>query len=768
MSYLAHSARPDKNIPAQEYGEHIHASRGLARQYAEECGCYSKLYGEALVATATHAGEFHDLGKLDDANQKVLGGTGGGRLPVPHVDAGAAHLLKRGDQASMYAALICYAHHRGLPSLPEEINRSQHWMRDASLEWRAHTDANLAEYLRRHRQCVEAADRPIPIGLQTKRLQLLWRLALSCQADGDHGDTSRHYESALTNTAPLLRARERLAALDAYVAGLHDRGKNAPRTELRQEIYDACRGADTRPQLYACDAPVGSGKTTSVMAHLLKAACDKGLRRIFVVLPYTNIITQAVEVYRKALVLPDENPDEIVAEHHHKADYAAPDSRQFAMLWQAPIVVTTAVQFFETLASNMPADLRKLHRLPGSAVFLDEAHAALPAHLWPQAWLWLKELSEYWGCHFIFASGSLTRFWELPDFHPQNEAQQANPPILPDLISHASRAQALDQEQVRIVYRTKTDPLELGSLVEWVGQHGGPRLLVMNTVQSAAAVAREMANRYGCGRVEHLSTALTPADREITLNCVKQRLTNSSDSNWTLVATSCVEAGVDLSFHVGFRERAGLMGLIQLGGRVNRGHERDCAEVWDFQIIPGTLLRSHPRFKTAARVLGELFQEGNVAPDFCKEALKREIRWDNALNDELLRAENTGDSRVTDFPKVAELFRVIDSNTVTVVIACDLQEQLQLGNWCSKPPCKRDYCARTQHERQKKGKWCGTDVLQKHSVQIWGWRAEELRLEEFPKFPGVYGWGLAYDSFLGYMTGLLPAIEFASGKPTVI
>lgn len=143
-------------------------------------------------------------------------------------------------------------------------------------------------------------------------------------------------------------------------------------------------------------------------------------------------------------------------------------------------------------------------------------------------------------------------------------------------------------------------------------------------------------------------------------------------------------------------------------------------------------------------MLGELFQEGSVAPEFCKEALKREIRWDNAISDELLRAESTGDATNTDFPKVAELFKVIDNNTVTVVVADKLQEQL------------------------RRGKWCGRDELQKHSVQIWGWRAEDLGLEEFVRFPRIYGWRLPYDSFLGYMAGLLPDIEFAGGKPTVI
>ena len=144
--------------------------------------------------------------------------------------------------------------------------------------------------------------------------------------------------------------------------------------------------------MLACDSPVGSRKTTAIMAHLLKVAKHKHLRRVIVVLPFTNIIDQSVDVYRKALVTSDEDATEIVAAHHHKAEFDDPPSRQFAYLWHAPVVVTTAVQFFETLAAGKPAALRKLHEVPGSAIFIDESHTALPTHLWPQAWKWLREL----------------------------------------------------------------------------------------------------------------------------------------------------------------------------------------------------------------------------------------------------------------------------------------------------------------------------------------------------------------------------------------
>ena len=192
-----------------------------------------------------------------------------------------------------------------------------------------------------------------------------------------------------------LHPSERLASLDRYVEGLKE---DNDRSRLRSEVYTACRNSGTMANIASCDSPVGTGKTTAVMAHLLAQAAKRKLRRIIVVLPFTNIIMQSVKVYRDALVLEGENKEHIVAELHHRADFQDKQSRQFTALWKAPIIVTTAVAFFETLASNTPATLRRLHNLPGTAVFIDESHAALPARLLPLAWQWAKGFAREWGC----------------------------------------------------------------------------------------------------------------------------------------------------------------------------------------------------------------------------------------------------------------------------------------------------------------------------------------------------------------------------------
>lgn len=736
MSYLAHSARPDQNIPAQEYGEHVIKTRRRAQENAASAGCYAPKYARLLEAVAALAGEFHDMGKLDDDNQAVLGGrVTAKKLPVQHVDAGVAHLLSKGTLWHQYAAFVSYAHHIGLQSVAKEMNKGESFLRDektASL-----TKERLPQYLARH--CQGIAELKL-VGTENAALlksQLFLRMALSCMVDADHGDTARHYGKAPQCSLHELRPMERLKVLDRYVGTLASDAED-DRVKGLQSVYTACRNADTAPSLYACDSPVGTGKTTAVMAHLLKAAHDKGLRRVFVVLPYTNIISQSVDVYRKALVLDGENPEEAVVAHHHRAEFSSPDARQFTALWQAPIVVTTAVQFFETIANNQPAALRKLHNLAGSAVFIDEAHAALPASLWPQAWRWIREVAEEWGCHFVFGSGSLTRFWELPDF-------VAPPEKLPELVLGEIRSRLIANEKQRVVYERKPDAINVTELIAWLRELPGPRLLIVNTVQSAAVIAKAIQDANGNKKVEHLSTALMPVDRERTLARVKERLLrheeqpNSEDlADWTLVATSCVEAGVDLSFRTGLRESASLVSLIQVGGRVNRRQKYDCAEVWTFTLQEADMLRLHPGFKDSSKVLETMFAEGRVTPDDCKEALRREICL-SGVKDKIRDCE-----AAMDFPEVRSLFRVIDAKTYTVVVGEAIKQRLK--NW-------------------EKVHW---GEIQKHSVQIWGYRIESLKIPQFSQYPDLYEWNLAYDDFLGYMAGVLTVEEFVSGKLTVI
>ncbi|MGD9662951.1 MAG: hypothetical protein AB7U63_16970, partial [Porticoccaceae bacterium] len=394
--------------------------------------------------------------------------------------------------------------------------------------------------------------------------------------------------------------------------------------------------------------------------------------------------------------------------------------RQLTVLWQAPIVVTTAVQFFETLAAARPSSLRKLHALPGSAIFLDESHAALPAKLWPQAWDWLKALSNNWGCHLILASGSLNRFWQIAEFDKDR-------PVIPELLDTAFRDQLNTLEKQRVVYRLHPSRFDAETLCQWLDTLPGPRLLIVNTVQSAAVIAQTIAKIKGRKHVEHLSTALMPKDRDQTLHIIKNRLNDPDDQDWTLVATSCVEAGVDFSFRSGLREAASLVSLLQTAGRINRNNEYDEAVVWTIQLRKNGLLKEHPAFETSSNILLQLFEEGKVSLEQCTFALREEVLRSSAFTDKISKAEKS-----LSFKEVEQLFRVIDADTRTVVVDHDLKEQIYQNNRIDR-----------KH-------------FQSGCVQLWGNKVEALKLEENARYPGLYLWNYPYDDFIGIMAGILP------------
>ncbi|MEK7474352.1 MAG: DEAD/DEAH box helicase [Candidatus Coatesbacteria bacterium] len=670
------------------------------------------------------AAEYHDLGKLDGANQRVLQKhiprtSSKEPLPINHVDAGVAHLMSMMAPSS---ALLAYSHHRGLPCISIEERKRENGgpFRDEKTE--ARTGKFLAEYLAIHRTQVAGSATAAPRTLRNAT-PMEYRIALSCLVDADHTDTGCHRTGSPFPSAPPLLPKLRLEQLDSYVQSLGERHRGA-RDRLRAAIYDACRNAPVDPPFRACDSPVGTGKTTAVMAHMLSVAAARGLRRIFVVLPYTNIITQSVSTYRKALTAPGEAPTAVVAEHHHRAESEHLALRDLSARWDAPIVVTTAVQFFETLAAAHPSGLRKLHQIPGSGILIDEAHAALPAHLWPMAWHWLQELVEKWDCSVVLSSGSLARFWEIRDF-----SGSASP--IPDLVPDALREEAHRAETGRINYQRADRNLDHDALVSEVLKAPGPRLVIMNTVQAAAVIANELRAQVGRGKVEHMSTALTPHDRDPIVSRVLARLGNGLDDDWTFVATSCAEAGLDLSFRTAFRESAGLVHLIQVGGRANREARDSAATVHDFQTAD-PLLPHHPTFRLPATILGELFREGKVATAHCTEAMLRELRRHPTRQAEDVRHKENA----KDFPAVESGFKVIETaKTITIIIDQAVVKAIESG---------------------ERVDW---RTVQDQSVQVWADKMESLPVRPIDKEESLYAWiGRAgsYDTFLGYMASVLP------------
>jgi CRISPR-associated endonuclease Cas3-HD len=716
--YYAHS--PKNAIPAQAYEKHVRGVSERSAKYADDIRRYAKLDGELLRRLVKKAAILHDLGKLIKENQAALSREKTAKsLPKNHVDAGTAFFLAE-EHLSAICAAVVQAHHLGYPDFIEEQNKGKSILRDVKIM--AEIDALLPKLKAIHDSLID----PDPLDFRCTDEEIrgdrsvFLRLLLSCLADADHTDTALNYGNyPEVETEVQLLPAKRLAYLDKYVASLKDGGDE--RSRLRREMYLACKNSQPGSNICSCGSPVGSGKTTAVMAHLLAQADKCGLRRIFVVLPFTNIIQQSVKTYRKALVLPGETAADVVAELHHRADFENEDARHLTALWRAPIVVTTAVAFFETLAANSPAALRRLHELPGSAVFMDESHAALPATLLPIAWRWMNVFGDEWGCRWALASGSLNRFWDIEEITGAGAA--AN---IPEIVDDDLRIGLSRYEKRRVEYKCDLNPKNPEELANWIVGFAGPRLVIMNTVQNAAVLADLFRERFGRERVEHLSSALTPLDREKTLNGVGERLNAPNDADWTFIATSCVEAGVDLSFRTGFRELASLASMLQAAGRVNRGGEYADAAMWTFCTTEGGLFNANPGLKGAAEILRGYFRNGvDITPDLSTKSISDEIKLYgmSSKHKKLVAAEAEGR-----FPCVENDFKVIDGDTRVAVVAGNVADGIRRGDidW-------RD--------------------LQNNSVQIAGYRLVELRMPEIRG--GIYHWNLDYDAFLGYMAGMI-------------
>lgn len=698
---------------------------------------------EAFPAALELAARLHDLGKLFPENQEVLAKDKTGRTPLPlrHEDPGCIAAFDHFGHREAWMAI--YAHHASLPHIAAEETRGDFACHAPNLEknpegqrTRARTLVEGEALLSAHTQVAG----PVPsVPPPTENWSgLTRRLLLSCLVDADHTDTSIHYEEFSEPEPIALKPKERLAALSAYVAALPC-GSSPERDRLRSAFFNHCATNSFSDRLLWCDAPVGTGKTTALAAHALRVAMDRNLDRVFVVLPFTNLVEQTVSRLRAALTLAGEDATRVVIAHHHRADFSGIDARALAQTWRAPVVVTTAVQFFETLSSASAHALRKLHRACSAAIIIDEAHAAVPFHLWPAHLKWFDELTRDWGSHVVMASGTLPELWTLRNVTGEPLALRV-PNILrdaPDL-----RGQLSQFESLRLAPRHHPTKLRLEDFPTLLSspEMPGPRLLVLNTVLAAAQVANAL--RKSGMEVFHLSTALAPQDREKILPRIIARLEDRAPGreNWALVATSCVEAGMDFSFASGLRERASLFSLLQLGGRVNRGGD-DYPNPILVDFVSDETRWRHPGLADEALTLGKMVEDGvrldhSQVTNYLSRLAQEKDFAETAR--ELLHEE-----KAANYPKVEKLSRVITADTQTVLVDDNLRRRIESG------------------ERVSSRDW------QAASVQLWSNKIAQFGLQKIRGSEELFYWPHRYDpEFLGIMAAVVDDIDRFLTEPT--
>jgi len=493
-------------------------------------------------------------------------------------------------------------------------------------------------------------------------LELLLRMTFSALVDADSLDTEEHFDPARSavRQRTTLTVSELLTTLERSHAALEDERDPTPVNAARRAIRRQCVAAAAwEPGLYRLAAPTGAGKTLAGMAFALAHAVRHGLRRVVVAVPFTSITEQTAGVYRAIF------GDDAVLEHHSAIDpermaAASPRSRLWAMLgadnWDAPVVVTTTIQLFESLFSNRRIATRKLHRLARSVIVIDEVQA-LPVGLMTPIMEMLGLLCRQYGCTVVLSSATQpATIGRLPALEHARH-------LVPDYATHFDHLRRVDWSQAAQPWTAERVAEEL--------RRERRGLAVLNTRADALRVL----DKCPPGAL-HLSTLLCGAHRRTVLNEVRRQL--AAGETCHLVSTQVVEAGVDVDFPVVLRALAPFDSIVQAGGRCNREGRAGLGRVVVFEM-PGR--RTPPgAYHTGTDITGTMLARGPV--DFDDPAAATEyFSW---LYDRVsLDRPRVREAQLRlAFADVAERFRMITQDTTPVLVpydatAIELARQIQ-------------------------------------------------------------------------------------------
>lgn len=592
--FYAHSLEGAPPTNWQGLEEHLLCVARLAARFAE--AFHSESWGYC-------AGLWHDLGKYQAEFQERLLGS---QVSVEHSGAGAALASKKSMELGMPLAFVIAGHHAGLanhvssePGLPTPLQER--------LKQNAPTLEKTLPVIP-----AEIAGRlvpPIPKFLQPSpslrrhemaslcRASEFWtRFLFSVLVDADRLDTEAFCEpnkAALRNGfSSIVALGERLDSfIDQKMDGLSTIEKTTLVNLSRAEILDACRKAATlSPGIFSLTVPTGGGKTLSAMSFALNHAQRYGLRRVIAVIPYTSIIEQNADVYGQALSA------ENVVEHHSaldpdkkKSEHGEELTRRHELAcenWDAPIIVTTTVQFFESLFSNQSSRCRKIHNIARSVIILDEVQSLPPGFLLSIVEA-LNELATHYGCSIVLSTAT----------PPALAARERFETGLAGIREIVANTKELAEKLKRVEYAWPgqgAPSMTWPQLASRMAEHQQV-LAVVHKRDDARNLARELKTIAPEDEpVWHLSALMCAAHRSEVLAEVKEALTRGAACR--VVSTQLVEAGVDVDFPVVYRALGGLDSVVQAAGRCNREGHLEKGDVVVFRAAtsppPGTPRRA--------------------------------------------------------------------------------------------------------------------------------------------------------------------------------
>lgn len=639
MAFYAHSRPNADKDQWQELRKHLDEVGTLAEQFAPR----------EWKAHARVAGLWHDAGKYQLDFQRYLekdleaSNEGAEGRRIQHAIVGAALALRKGIDHLLPIALAVQAHHGKLKNVG--------LLEDAV----ANVGAALLRHAERDGLPRDLIEVPAPqLSREAKDrlyLALATRFLFSSLVDADSPNTEE-WDKGKVRQADF----DSIAALATSAeAACHEKSNRALSTSdsalnrMRAEVLQQCLdSASLSPGTFTLTVPTGGGKTLSGLAFALRHAAQNGLQRVVFVAPYTSILEQTVKVFRD--VLGERN----VVEHHSNID---PDeetdrNRQACENWDAPVIVTTSVQFFETLYADDKRRCRKLHRIGRSVVFLDEIQT-FPEHLLRPIHSALDLLTARFGTSVVHCTATQPRLM----LRGKQDAPIGQMPreIVPEYAQHFPVvANRFHMEVLGDVKKT----VSLDELAAAVAQHERVLAIVHRRRE-----AEELARRLG-PKCLHLSARMCAEHRTAVLSEVRRRLEHGEHCQ--LVATQLVEAGVDLDFPVVFRALAGLETLAQAAGRCNR--EMKLEQPGRFIVFRAP---SKPPAKSLQRGLEEtldFFRKGSpdlADPDIFARYAK--LLLSNLGQDGTDTPQVMAQERDLNFPEVAARFRMIEDSGQPVV-----------------------------------------------------------------------------------------------------